>query len=162
MLKSFYAGSFDPITNGHIDIIKRASKISDKLFIGILENPNKKYLFSIEERINLINKVLVDLKNIEVVSFNGLLVDIAKSLDITLLIRGIRNVTDFDCELQRSLINKNLDKNIETIFLPACSNHLSTSSTAVKEIAIFGGNIDGMVPELVKQAIFKKYEKRGF
>ena len=159
MIKAIYPGSFDPVTNGHLDIIKRASKFVDILVVGILDNPNKHCLFTSEERKELIKTVTKDLPNVEVESFYGLLTDFAKEIGANLIIRGIRDTNDFAVEFQRSITNKQLNSNIETVCLIADEKNLILSSTAVKEVAIFGGDIDWMVPKEITGYIKEKYNK---
>ncbi|MGN1318146.1 MAG: pantetheine-phosphate adenylyltransferase [Lachnospirales bacterium] len=153
-----YPGSFDPITNGHINIILRTAKLFDKLIVGVLDNPSKTPMFTAFERVELLNKVLreLDLDNVEVKSFSGLLVDFAKMVNAGIVIRGLRGVTDFSYEFQMALTNKSLDNDIETLFISADTDHLFFSSSQVKEIAYFGGNIDNMVPNVVKTEIEQK------
>lgn len=159
MLKAIYAGSFDPVTLGHLDIIERAAEIADELVVAVLENPNKSYLFTSEERKHHLELVTKHLVNVEIASFKGLLVDFAKSIDANVAIRGLRNAIDFASEFQMHLINRQLDTKMETIFLAADEDHLALSSTNVKEVAIFGGNIDFMVPNEIKDFIIEKYKK---
>ncbi len=159
MLKAIYPGSFDPITKGHLDIIERAAGIVDTLVIGILENPNKNSLFTVEERKDQIRRVTKHLKNVEVASFYGLLADFAKENGCNLMIRGLRNSSDFEIEYQRALINNVLGADIETIFLASTAKNAIISSSAVKETAAFGGNIDFMVPEQLIEEILDKYRR---
>ena len=161
MIKAIYAGSFDPVTLGHLDIIKRASKISDKLVVPVLENPNKNCLFTIEERKKHLEIVTADIENVEVATFKGLFADFAREINANVAIRGLRNAVDFAYEQQIQLINGRLNDNIETIFLSADEKHISLSSSAVKEVAVFGGNIDFMVPSEIVGFIEEKYMKRG-
>jgi len=159
MQKAIYAGSFDPVTLGHLDIIERAAKLTDHLVVGLLENPNKTYLFTVEERKKHLEMVTKHIPNVEVLFFKGLFVDFAKQIGATVAIRGLRNSVDFACEFQMHLINGQLDNGIETIFLAADKEHLALSSTNVKEVAIFGGNIDNMVPKQIRELIHLKYKK---
>ncbi|MBQ2678615.1 MAG: pantetheine-phosphate adenylyltransferase [Firmicutes bacterium] len=159
MIKAIYPGSFDPVTNGHLDIIKRASKFVDVLVVGILDNPNKHCLFTSEERKELIKIVTKDIPNVEVESFYGLLTDFAKEINASLIIRGIRDTNDFAVEFQRSITNKQLNSDIETVCLIADEKNLILSSTAVKEVAIFGGDIDWMVPKEITGYVKEKYNK---
>lgn len=159
MLKAIYPGSFDPITKGHLDIIERASGIVDTLVIGILENPNKKSLFTVEERKDQIRRVTKHIKNVQVVSFYGLLADFAKENDCKLMIRGLRNSSDFEIEYQRALINNRLGSDVETIFLASKAENAIISSSAVKETAAFGDNIGFMVPEEIVEEILEKYRR---
>lgn len=159
MLKAIYPGSFDPITKGHLDIIERAAGIVDTLVVGILENPNKKSLFTVEERKDQIRRVTAHIKNVEVASFYGLLADFAKETGCSLMVRGLRSSLDFDMEYQRALVNNILGFDVETIFLASKAENSIISSTAVKEIAAFGGDIDFMVPEQIKNEILDKYRR---
>lgn len=153
-----YPGSFDPTTNGHINIVVRAAKLFDKLIVGVLDNPSKTPMFTANERVAQLNSVINDmgLKNVEVKCFSGLLVDFARGVNANIVIRGLRGVTDFSYEFQMALTNKSLDDNIETLFLSADTDHLFFSSSQVKEIAYFGGNIDSMVPEIIKKELENK------
>ncbi len=159
MIKAIYAGSFDPVTLGHLDIIKRAAAITDHLVVAILENPNKKALFTVEERKYHLELVTKDIKNVEIASFQGLFVDFAKKIGANIAIRGLRNSIDFAAEFQMYLINRKLYGAIETIFLAADEEHLALSSTNVKEVAVFGGNIDFMVPMEIREFVAEKYKK---
>lgn len=151
-----YPGSFDPITNGHLDIIKRGTKIFDKVIVAILVNVEKKGLFSIEERKELILKATKDIEGIEVIDFDGLLVDLLKEKEINVILKGLRNSTDFEYENTMDKINKKLNKDVETIFMISESEKSYISSSAVKQICRFGGEIDGMVPDSIKDDIEKK------
>ncbi len=158
MNKAVYPGSFDPTTNGHMDIIERASDFVDRLVVGVLENPSKKPLFSVQERVEHIKILTKHLDNVDVIPFSGLLCDFAKSVDAKLVIRGLRAVTDFEYEFQMALTNRSLYEDMETLFIPTSTQFLYLSSSVVKEIAAFGGNIDGMVPSEIKYALEKKFE----
>ncbi len=151
MRKAIYAGSFDPVTLGHLDIIERASKLFDCLVVAVLENPNKHSLFTVEERKVHLEMVTKHLENVEVASFRGLLADFASEIGATVAVRGLRNAIDFTAEYQMYLI--------ETIFLAADEEHLSLSSTNAKEVAVFGGNIDFMVPKEIQPFVIEKYKK---
>lgn len=142
-----YPGSFDPITNGHLDIISRGAKIYDKLIVAVLVNMDKKCLFDIEERVELIKKVTKDLDNVEVLSFEGLLVDFARIHNSKVILKGLRTVSDFEYEFQMALMNSKLDPDIETVFMMTSSSYSYVSSSSVKQVAKFGGNIKGLVPE---------------
>lgn len=159
MLKAVYAGSFDPVTLGHLDIIKRASVMVDELVVAVLENPNKQSLFTTEERKYHLEIVTEGLDNVHIASFQGLLVDFARSVGANIAIRGLRNAIDFASEFQMHLINRQLNDTLETIFLAADEKHLALSSTNVKEVAIFGGDISGMVPEQISGFVKEKYKK---
>lgn len=154
-----YPGSFDPVTNGHIDIIDRASKICDKLIVAPLVNSSKNPTFSLEERVELLKCALADRENIEIESFTGLLVNFMKLKKATVIIKGLRAVSDFEYELQMALLNKNQDPEIETLFMMTNINYSFLSSGLVKELARNGGNINGLVPECIKEAVEKKFGK---
>jgi len=148
---AIYPGSFDPITNGHFDVLYRASKLFEKVIVVVLLNAAKKSFISVENRIELIKESVKDIKNIEVDSFEGLTVKYAKSKNAKVLIRGLRATSDFEYEMQMAQINKTLDANLETIFLvPGVENNFLASSI-VKEVALFGGDISGLVPESVNK-----------
>ena len=153
-----YPGTFDPITNGHLDIIKRAHQLFDKLYIVLPVNMSKSALFTTEERVILIKEVLKDLNDIEVVSTDKLTVDFASSVNATAMVRGLRMVSDFDYELQLATINKKLNSQIETVFIMSSHEYSFLSSSAVKEIAKFGGDVSSFVPEVVNVALKNKYK----
>lgn len=157
MKKALYAGTFDPITYGHIDVITRATKIFDKIYIGVSAGP-KNALFSQKERIELINAVLGDNDKIEVLGFSSLLVDIAQEIGASTIIRGMRAVSDFDYELQLTLMNRKLSPAIETIFLMPSEQYIFISSSLVKEIASLGGNVAHLAPDAVATALRKKFK----
>ncbi|WP_411170674.1 pantetheine-phosphate adenylyltransferase [Clostridium sp. MB05] len=142
-----YPGSFDPITNGHLDIITRGAQIYDKLIVAVLVNMDKKCLFNIEERVELIKRVTKNLKNVEVLSFDGLLVDFARMHNSKVILKGLRTVSDFEYEFQMALMNSKLDPDIETVFMMTSSAYSYVSSSSVKQVAKFSGNIKGLVPE---------------
>ena len=152
-----YPGSFDPVTNGHLDIIERAIGICDKLIVGILINNKKESTFSAKEREDMLKSALNGRDNIEVISFSGLLVDFMKKSNATTVIRGLRAVSDFENEFQLALINKNQYPDMETLFMMTSSNYLYLSSSRVKELAMYNGNIDSYVPVCVKEALIKKF-----
>ncbi|KXB58027.1 pantetheine-phosphate adenylyltransferase [Gemelliphila asaccharolytica] len=152
-------GSFDPITNGHLDIIKRSSKIFDEVIIAILVNPEKKYLFTTDERKKMIEKILDDmpnLKNVKVDSFSGLLVHYAKKVKSNIIVRGLRAVTDFEYEMQLTSMNKALDKNIETFYMMTTTKYSFISSSAVKGVSGFGADLTKFVPRIVAECLEKK------
>ncbi len=151
-----YPGSFDPVTYGHIDIIERCSKKFDHVIVSVLNNSAKKTLFTVDERAELLREAMKDLRNVEIDTFSGLLVDYAKKKGISTVIRGLRAVTDFEYELQMALMNRQLDSELETIFLMSSSKYTFLSSSLVKEVAKFNGDIAGLVPENVKKAIYNK------
>lgn len=155
-----YPGSFDPITYGHLDVIVRASGLVDKLIIGVLRNSAKKPLFSAEERVALIEEVIKEkpeLTNISVEAFEGLLVDFAKQKNANLLVRGLRAITDFEYELQIAQMNHKLNDKIDTVFFTTSVEYSYLSSSAVKEIASYSGDIRKFVPNNIVQAVYEKY-----
>lgn len=156
MRVAIYPGSFDPITNGHLDIITRGSKVFDKLIVGVLVNVDKIGLFPIEERVELIKKVTKHLENVEVVSFNGLLVDLAKKNKAKVILKGLRAVSDFEYEFQMALMNSQLDSNVETLFMTTSAANSFLSSSSVKQVAKFGGDINGLVPDEIIDDVIKK------
>lgn len=156
MRKAVYPGSFDPVTNGHLDVIERASKIFDEVIVAVLINPEKRGLFSIEERVELIQKVSSRLPNVRVQSFSGLLIDFLKQQDAKVILKGLRAVADFEYELQMSLMNKKLDPNVETVFMMTSAKNSYLSSSSVKQVAMFGGCIKDLVPDEVIPDIIKK------
>lgn len=153
---AIYPGSFDPITNGHIDILKRASKLFDNVIIAVLENPTKTPFFSVTERISLIKETVSELKNVQVDSFKGLTVDYARQKNAKVLIRGLRAVSDFEYEMQMAQMNKNLFPNLETIFLVPSVENSFLSSSLVKEVSILGGDVSQIVPDSVNKKLIKK------
>ncbi len=159
MKVGIYAGSFDPITLGHLDIIKRASRITKKLIIAVLNNNAKKPAFSVEERLELIRKVTRDIPNVEVMSFSGLTVDFAREQNANVLVRGLRAVTDFEYELQIAQLNHKLNPEVDTIFLTTSVEYSYLSSSIVKEIASYGGDISQFVPSEVVEDVYQKLYK---
>ena len=157
MKRAIYPGSFDPVTNGHVDIILRSSKIVDRLIVGVLNNSAKKSLFSVEERVSILKELTKDLPNVEVTSFDGLLVDYMREIDASIIVRGLRAVTDFEYELQIAQTNHIENTDIETIFLTTNLQYSYLSSTIVKEFASYGGDISKFVPEQFVDRIYEKY-----
>lgn len=154
-----YPGSFDPVTRGHIDIIERAARMTDKLIVGVLNNNSKKGLFTVEERVDMLNKAVEHLPNVEVKSFGGLLVDFAKDNNANTIVRGLRAITDFDYELQMAQTNRALYDGADTIFIPTSMDYSFLSSTTVKEIASFGGDVSKFVTPYVEDKLKGKYTK---
>jgi len=149
-----YPGSFDPITNGHLDIIKRGAKVFDKIIVAVLVNVDKKYVFEIDERVELIKRVTRDIENVEVRSFNGLVVNFLKECNTNIILKGLRTTFDFEYELQMAFMNNELDSNIETVCMMSSSKNIHISSSCVKQVAKFGGNIEGLVPtEIISDII---------
>jgi len=154
-----YPGSFDPVTNGHMDIIQRAAKLCDKLVVGVLVNSSKNPVFTLEERVELLKCAVKDINNVEIESFSGLLIDFMKKKNSKVIIKGLRAVSDFEYELQMALLNKNLDSDIETLFMMTNINYSFLSSSSVRELARNKGNIDGLVPDCIKDRIMDKFRK---
>ncbi len=155
---AIYPGSFDPVTNGHKDIIERGLTLFDKIIVTILENPAKKSLFTISERIALLEESLKDMGNIEIASYGGLLVDYAVKRDAQAILRGMRAVSDFEYEFQMALMNRKLNREVQTVFLMTGLRWIFTSSSIIKEAVQFGGDIESMVPAVVYTALKKKYQ----
>ena len=160
MLRAIYPGSFDPVTYGHLDIIERAASISDELIVGVLQNKAKTPLFSVEERVIMLGEVTKNLKNVKIVPFEGLLIDFAKQMDAKVIVRGLRAITDFEYELQMSQTNRKLNADVETLFLTTSLDYSYLSSTTVKEVASFGGDITQFVPEFVAKKVTEKIKER--
>lgn len=158
MRTAVYPGSFDPITNGHLDIIKRASRVYDKVVVGVLSNKSKTPLFTAEERVDMVKRVTKGLDNVEVDTFEGLLVDFAKSKNATVIVKGLRTVADFEYEFQMALLNKALNPEYETMFMMTDTKYSYISSSMVKELAGFHGDLTGFVPCDIIETIKKKYE----
>ena len=154
---AIYPGTFDPVTNGHIDILKRALILFDKVIMAIAINPGKEPLFTLEKRLIMLRKVIEDIPNAEVDAFEGLLVDYAKKRDACAIVRGLRAVSDFEYEFQMALMNRRLNGNIQTFFLMTDLRWIFTSSSIIKEAAQFGGDVRDMVPEIVNQKLQEKF-----
>ena len=152
-------GSFDPVTLGHLDIISRTAKLFDKVYVAVLRNSSKKPLFTVEERIDLLERCITDLPNVEVITFEGLLVDCARENDAVAIVKGLRAVTDFEYEFQMALINKKLNRNVETLFLTTNSKYMYLSSSIVKEVARNGGEITDFVHPAVAEDIKIRFLK---
>ena len=159
-MKILYPGTFDPLTNGHLDLIQRAEKLFGNVVVAVLENTSKNPTFDLSRRIIQINKSISHLSNINVISYEGLTVDCAKEVNANLILRGLRAMSDFEYELQIAHTNKSLNSNIETIFLSTNTNFSFLSSSLVKEVAKFGGEINHMVPEAVEHDL-KVYFKNN-
>ena len=149
-------GSFDPVTNGHLDIITRAANMFDKVIVVVAHTSNKNYCFSPDERVDMIKKCIPYLQNVEVVHFDGLLADYAATRGATAIIKGLRAMSDFEYEFQMALTNKKLNPNVETLFLTTASQNMYLSSSMVKQIASMNGDISGFVPEVIKQDIIDR------
>lgn len=155
-----YPGSFDPVTSGHLDIIKRSSKIFDKLYVSVLVNSSKTPCFSLEERMDMIRKITMQYDNVYVDSFTGLLVDYLKQKNAKVVVKGLRAVSDFEYEFQMAHMNHKLDKNVETMFLVASNKYSYLSSSIVKEVARHGGNLEGLVPDCLLDEVGEKLKIR--
>lgn len=156
--KAVYPGSFDPITNGHVDIILRGLKIFDKILIAVLENPKKTPLFSTKERVEMIREIFSEEKKVEVKSFHGLLVDFARKNEARVVMRGLRAISDFEYEFQMALMNRKLDPEIETLFMMPNVKYSFLSSRLVKEVCMLGGCLTGLVPEIVEKRLREKFK----
>lgn len=159
MIKAVFPGSFDPPTNGHLDIIHRASKLFDNLDVLISVNPNKQYMFSEQERLDMLTTLLKDYKNVQIHVWEGLIVNYAKKVGANVLIRGIRSINDFSYEFELAHMNQKLNPEIETMFLPCKEKFGIVKSSSIKELAMFDGDISRMVPPLVEKALKNKLEK---
>ncbi|MBQ5933021.1 MAG: pantetheine-phosphate adenylyltransferase [Lachnospiraceae bacterium] len=157
---ALYPGTFDPVTLGHLDIIRRAAGVCDKLVIGVLPNSAKRPWFSVEERIELIKKVTSDLDNVEVESFDGLTVDFGKKIGASVIVRGLRAITDFEYELRIAQINHKLNPDIDTIFFTTSVEYSYVSSSIAKEVASYGGDVSGLVPHKIIDDLFEKHKSR--
>ncbi|GAQ26081.1 MULTISPECIES: pantetheine-phosphate adenylyltransferase [Tepidanaerobacter] len=153
-----YPGSFDPITYGHVDIIERSAKLFDRLIVAVLSNPRKTPLFTVEERIEMIQESVKNMPNVEIDTFSGLLIDFARLKKADVIVKGLRAVSDFEYELQMALMNKKLDEHIETIFIMTSSKYSYLSSSVVKEVASFGGCVATVVPPLVEKRLKDKFK----
>lgn len=160
MVRAIYPGSFDPVTLGHADIIRRSAKIADELIVGVLNNKAKTPLFSVEERVKMLCEVTKDLENVKIVPFEGLLIDFVSQMDASMIIRGLRAVTDFEYELQMAQTNRKLNQRIETLFLTTSLEYSFLSSSTVKEIASFGGDITQFVPDFVIEKVTEKMKEK--
>ena len=165
MRRAVYPGMFDPVTNGHIDVIKRGSLLFDKLIVSVGCNPSKASLFSVEERMEMIRENTKDLKNVKVDCFSGMLVDYLKEQKTNIILRGIRTISDFESEYQRALTNRALNKEVETVFVTASEQYAFLNSTLIKEVVSLGGQVSQFVPSNVERQLIKKckhiYEKNG-
>lgn len=153
MTRAVYPGSFDPVTNGHLDIIKRSSHVFDEVVVAVSINPNKKGWFDMDERVEHIQRVVTELKNVKVKSLSGLLVDFMNKEDIGVIVKGLRSMSDFDYEFQMALMNKKLDHKKETVFMMTNTKYSYLSSTAIKQVALFKGCLEGLVPKELESEI---------
>lgn len=154
---AIYPGSFDPLTNGHLDIVKRGLKVFDKVIIAVLNNKNKKPLFTVEERKEMIRKSLKGYKNLEIGSFEGLVIDYAVEKNARAILRGMRAISDFESEFQLAMYNRRLNREVQTVFLLTGLRWQFISSSGIKELASFGGDVTGMVPSFVEKKLAEKF-----
>jgi pantetheine-phosphate adenylyltransferase len=157
IVKAVYPGSFDPITNGHLDIIERSAQLFPMVIVGVLDNPNKKPLFTVKERVEFIEAAISGLSNVKVLFFSGLLIDFARQVQANLIVRGLRAITDFEIEFQMALNNKRMAPEIETMFMMTKNEYSFLSSSMVKELAQFHADIRELAPEAAVYALEKKF-----
>jgi pantetheine-phosphate adenylyltransferase len=156
LVRAVYPGSFDPVTNGHLDIIDRASKVFNHLIVAVLENPRKNALFSMEERVKMLKRIIKPYNNVEIDFYQGLLVDYAQKNNVAIIIKGLRAISDFEFEFQMALINRKLNSNVETMFMMTNNKYSFISSSLVKEVASYGGDISELVPPQVHEMIIDR------
>ena len=160
MIRAIYPGSFDPVTLGHLDIIRRASRTVNELIVGVLNNGGKTPLFTAEERVEMLREVTKDIPNVKVMAFSGLLVDFARHTDSTVVVRGLRAISDFDYELQMAQTNRKMNPHVDTMFLATSLEYAYLSSSTVKEVAFFDGDISEFVPEPVVEKVRERVNER--
>lgn len=155
-----YPGSFDPVTNGHLDIIERAAKLFDKLIVAVLINSNKTPLFTVEKRLEFLKESCKGFENVEIESFEGLLIEFMKKKNANVIVKGLRAVSDFEYEFQMALMNSKLNPEIETVFMMTSNKYSYLSSSLIKEVAKFGGCVKGLIPEIVEKELYRINKKR--
>ena len=160
MVRAIYPGSFDPVTYGHLDIIRRSAEVVDELVVGVLYNKAKIPLFSVEERVKMLGEATKDMENVKIIPFEGLLIDFAKQLDAKVIVRGLRAITDFEYELQMAQTNRKLNPEVETLFMTTSLEYSYLSSTTVREVASFDGDISQFVPEFVAEKVTEKIREK--
>jgi len=158
---AIYPGSFDPLTNGHVDIIARGAKLFDRVVVAILLNAGKQPMFSVEERVAIMREVFADTPNVEVDTFQGLLVEYARERRASVIVRGLRAVADFEYELQMALMNRHLSEDLETVFMMPAEQYTYVSSRLIKEIAVLGGSLTGLVPPVVETRLVRRRQMAG-
>jgi len=156
MRKAIYPGSFDPVTNGHMDIIKRASKLFDKLFVAVLVNTSKKPMFSVEDRVDFLKRSAENVPNVEIISFKGLLVDLARECSACAIVKGLRAISDFEYEFQMSLVNQKLNPEVDTVFLNTSAENMFLSSSLIKEIGSLGGDFAQFLPNEIQDDVKRR------
>ncbi|MCI8483980.1 MAG: pantetheine-phosphate adenylyltransferase [Lachnospiraceae bacterium] len=159
MKRAIYPGSFDPVTFGHVDMIERSAKMVDELVVAVLINSAKNPLFSVKERVSMLDEITGHIPNIRITSFDGLLIDYAREVDASIIVRGLRAVTDFEYELQIAQTNRIVNSKVDTVFLTTSLEYAYLSSTIVKEVASYGGDISHFVPEQLIGRIYEKYSR---
>jgi pantetheine-phosphate adenylyltransferase len=159
--KALCPGSFDPPTNGHVDVVERAARYFDEVVVAVIENPSKEPLFSVDERVEMLSDALAHIANVDIASFDGLLVDLAKQRGIDLVLKGLRAVSDFEYELQMAQMNSALAPGLDTMFVTATPASAFLSSSLVKEVARYGGAVDGLVPPRVAKALAERFGTDG-
>lgn len=160
MVKAICPGSFDPVTNGHLDVIERAARIFGEVVVGVLHNPRKTPLFSMEERVAMLQEAVAHLPNVTIVAADGLLVDVVRSTGSQVVVKGLRAIQDFEYEFQMGMVNKHLAPDLETMFLMSSDRFSYLSSSMIRELASYGASVEGMVPPGVEQRLRAKYEKK--
>jgi len=156
-IRAMYPGTFDPITNGHIDLIRRASGMFDEVVVAVADNPKKKPLFSLDERVSMSKEILKDLNNVRIVGYSNLTIHFAKEQNLNVIIRGIRAVSDYEFEFQLASMNRQLDENVETLFMTPADEYSYLSSSMVREIAAYGGNVSQFVHATINTAIKQRF-----